>query len=232
MCAPLQTVYIALKAFSSSTPPAHPSVLLASSVTLQMASASPAPLVAFNASVPPAQIASPALPQTSSTFANSHVLLTVLSPTISTLPPSPAKVFPFLTVACDPNCAECFGPSADECEACAPGRNLKMNSCSRCEDTPGFTADPFDDGLCIEICGDGLDLGFNECEDGNLFNLDGCSSDCKLELDFECTSTSPTGPFHCKSLKPPTIIFAAITDDMALELYFSEPISTTSTVTL
>ena len=107
-----------------------------------------------------------------------------------------------------------------------------MGSCSRCEDAPGFMTDPFDSGVCIEICGDGLDLGLNECEDGNLFDLDGCSSDCKLELDFECTSASPTGPFRCKSIKPPALIFAAVTDDMALELYFSEPVTTTSVITL
>ena len=92
--------------------------------------------------------------------------------------------------------------------------------------------DPFDSGTCAEICGDGIDLGFNECEDGNLFNLDGCNSSCQLELDFECSSLSPTGPFHCKSLKPPSLIFAQVTEEMNLELFFSEPIVTTDKVTL
>ena len=85
----------ALKASSSLTPPATPCVLLASSVTLQMASASPAPSAVSNASVPPAQTASPVSPPTSTTSGNSPVLLTVRLPITSTPLPSLAKVSSF-----------------------------------------------------------------------------------------------------------------------------------------
>lgn len=42
-------------------------------------------------------------------------------------------------------------------------------------------------GECTEKCGDGKDFGLNECEDGNLYNGDGCSSTCKVEEGYICT---------------------------------------------
>ena len=33
-------------------------------------------------------------------------------------------------------------------------------------------------GVCTEICGDGLNFGNFECDDGNNRNGDGCSSRC------------------------------------------------------
>ena len=40
----------------------------------------------------------------------------------------------------------------------------------------------------VEICGDGKNLGQVECDDGNTVSGDGCSSDCKVEPGFSCTS--------------------------------------------
>ena len=34
-------------------------------------------------------------------------------------------------------------------------------------------------GLCQEACGDGL-INTSQCDDGNLFDGDGCSHDCKI----------------------------------------------------
>ena len=31
---------------------------------------------------------------------------------------------------------------------------------------------------CLEVCGDGFNFGINECDDGNLSDYDGCSSQC------------------------------------------------------
>lgn len=38
----------------------------------------------------------------------------------------------------------------------------------------------------IETCGDGLNLGQYECDDGNLINGDGCSSLCTIEPGYTC----------------------------------------------
>ena len=37
---------------------------------------------------------------------------------------------------------------------------------------------------CAEICGDGINLGFHECDDGNLIDPDGCNSSCKIEIGY------------------------------------------------
>ncbi len=42
---------------------------------------------------------------------------------------------------------------------------------------------------CFEICGDGLHLGLNECDDGNTLNRDGCSHNCNIEKGFSCTTS-------------------------------------------
>jgi cysteine-rich repeat protein len=38
-------------------------------------------------------------------------------------------------------------------------------------------------------CGDGIIAGFEQCDDGNTANRDGCSSDCNVEFDFNCRGT-------------------------------------------
>lgn len=49
---------------------------------------------------------------------------------------------------------------------------------------PGLVIKP--NGKKVEDCGDGLNMGINECDDGNLINGDGCSSECRIEAGFEC----------------------------------------------
>jgi fibro-slime domain-containing protein len=45
---------------------------------------------------------------------------------------------------------------------------------------------------CQPKCGDSLQTGWEECDDGNTASLDGCTNDCKLESDWACpTPGSP-----------------------------------------
>jgi cysteine-rich repeat protein len=53
---------------------------------------------------------------------------------------------------------------------------------------------------CNEICGDGLNFGILECDDGNTIDGDGCSSHCKLELNWDCFGGSPTSADNCTYL--------------------------------
>jgi cysteine-rich repeat protein len=41
--------------------------------------------------------------------------------------------------------------------------------------------------ICNTTCGDGLRAGLEECDDGNLADLDGCSANCSVEPRFNCT---------------------------------------------
>lgn len=48
---------------------------------------------------------------------------------------------------------------------------------------------------CFEIlCGDGIISSPEECDDGNLVNLDGCSKYCIKERDSNSTGNSTTTP--------------------------------------
>ena len=55
-------------------------------------------------------------------------------------------------------------------------------------------------GECEEICGDGLDYGFNECEDGNKEDGDGCSSQCKIETNYKCVRGTYTSKGSCTAI--------------------------------
>ena len=41
---------------------------------------------------------------------------------------------------------------------------------------------------CVEKCGDGRNDGMRECDDGNLLDYDGCSSECTIEEGYECNN--------------------------------------------
>ena len=56
-----------------------------------------------------------------------------------------------------------------------------------------------------EKCGKGLRISSSlECDDGNKVDGDGCSSDCKIEENFECKGGSSTSPDLCFDARPPT----------------------------
>lgn len=46
--------------------------------------------------------------------------------------------------------------------------------------------------ICKEFCGDGIVLSIQPCDDGNLINFDGCSSECTIETGFECIGKTPS----------------------------------------
>lgn len=59
--------------------------------------------------------------------------------------------------------------------------------CPICEDQPGAYSDPVDRNYCQAKCGDLITLKeFEECDDGNTLDSDGCSSTCKIEKRFNC----------------------------------------------
>jgi len=55
--------------------------------------------------------------------------------------------------------------------------------CIHCDSIPGFyLTSSFE---CLPICGDGTNVEpFEQCDDGNTFNGDGCSSLCEIEDGF------------------------------------------------
>jgi cysteine-rich repeat protein len=55
---------------------------------------------------------------------------------------------------------------------------------------------------CDEVCGDGFNMGINECDDGNKIDKDGCSSNCRVERGYKCRGGSATQKDLCQKILP------------------------------
>ncbi|MEM6559773.1 MAG: DUF4215 domain-containing protein, partial [Myxococcota bacterium] len=51
---------------------------------------------------------------------------------------------------------------------------------------------PIPISACVEICGDGLVVGRETCDDGNSMANDGCSASCEVEVGFSCDAAEPS----------------------------------------
>lgn len=74
----------------------------------------------------------------------------------------------------------------------------------------------------MEKCGDGLNFGLVECDDGNLVNGDGCSDSCEIELDWTCTGGTPTSKDVCTYVQL-DIVSMEVTANNNLILEFNKP---------
>jgi cysteine-rich repeat protein len=108
-----------------------------------------------------------------------------------------------LLPACTPACGDGkLSPAAPALETCDDGNNIPGDGCSAtCQAEPGFTCAGIGPGTCIAVCGDGLIVGPEECDDG--FNLGaavddsgavtppsddpGCNDSCIVVDNFACT---------------------------------------------
>ena len=106
--------------------------------------------------------------------------------------------------------------SENNCISCQPWLVPKHDpitkelKCNKCENLKGYYTinNPLTrEKECSEICGDGLNLGEYECDDGNLVDGDGCSSLCKFEEGFICHGGNNISPDKCKDIRPPTLLF-------------------------
>ena len=79
------------------------------------------------------------------------------------------------------------------CSACDLSKKLSLTN-SICECMPGFYINST--GKCLEICGDGK-VFYEQCDDGNTINGDGCSSICKIESQYICFNGSQTHKSNC-----------------------------------
>jgi len=77
-------------------------------------------------------------------------------------------------------------------------------------------------GDCIEICGDGLNIGLNECDDGNTNDGDGCNSECKIENGWNCVRRKSESDY-CYDIISPTAKLK-ISKILVLEIAFSESV--------
>jgi fibro-slime domain-containing protein len=76
--------------------------------------------------------------------------------------------------------------TCDDGEDEATGAPVSGDGCSEtCELEPGFVC-PRPGARCRPLCGDGVMLGREACDDGNPDPGDGCDENCRLEPGFVC----------------------------------------------
>ena len=83
-------------------------------------------------------------------------------------------------------------------------------------DVVGYKINDF--GVCQEICGDGINLGKFECDDGNLENGDGWSNTCLIESGYTCKDTL------CWEIVPPKGSITSVTTKNLVTIRFNEPV--------
>ncbi|CAK9003289.1 unnamed protein product [Durusdinium trenchii] len=77
---------------------------------------------------------------------------------------------------------------------------------------------------CQFACGDGLVVGEEQCDDGNLDALDGCDANCKVEPGFVCDGSHGFAPSQCRAIgcgaapHPSQHISAACASDLRCDL--------------
>jgi cysteine-rich repeat protein len=77
-------------------------------------------------------------------------------------------------------------------------------------------------GECVEKCGDGLNFGLLECDDGNNLDGDGCSAKCQVELDWICLGGTPTSSDKC-NFKDLEILGMEVTKNNNIILELNKP---------
>ena len=114
-------------------------------------------------------------------------------------------------------------------ESPVPG-HIMCKSCAEID--PGYYTLPTKQcggiGYCqqkLEICGDGINLGLLECDDGNNINGDGCSADCRIEKGFKCYKRTKKADL-CVDVLPPKAELKVKKGNM-LEIRFSEFVKST-----
>lgn len=71
------------------------------------------------------------------------------------------------------------------CAPCAAGCKTCSSAtvCTSCTQS-GYSAQ---NGVCAPLCGDGLIVGNEQCDDKNKVSGEGCSATCQVEAFFTCT---------------------------------------------
>ena len=97
---------------------------------------------------------------------------------------------------------ECVGGSPTSLDTCtlttSTCGNLRLDPLEQCDSLTGcllcktISGYQCNNNICKEICGDGLVVGIEQCDDKNTVDGDGCSSQCQLEPMYTCANNACT----------------------------------------
>ena len=94
-------------------------------------------------------------------------------------------------------------------ENCDDGNTAGLDGCDAlCRVETGYactSSNPYGSGLggrtaCVPICGDGLRVGNEECDDGGAASGDGCSAQCSVESGWACADGSVRSSDTCTTV--------------------------------
>ncbi|CAK76180.1 unnamed protein product (macronuclear) [Paramecium tetraurelia] len=88
-------------------------------------------------------------------------------------------------------CYQCKYSCSFNCLDCMDGQ------CIKCDD--GYE---IINNICLDICGNGIKSEKEECDDKNLISQDGCSDECKIEINWTCSQIDLETSI-CLLMKPP-----------------------------
>lgn len=115
---------------------------------------------------------------------------------------------------CDESCSSCVGPGVSNCTSCTDGficypfgaKKCQCYDCAKISKVDSRYTDTYDSDIngCVEVCGDGYNLGQFECDDGNIKDKDGCDHECSVELNWKCIGGSSKSKDKCSYIGPIT----------------------------
>ncbi len=110
---------------------------------------------------------------------------------------------------CPSNCRliQCGDGAVEPAEVCDDASISPIDGCGGefCEVTtgwlcgPSIIGQPSSTSVCVPMCGDGIIVGNETCDQGggNVTNGDGCSSTCMTEVGFSCVGTPSVCTLLC-----------------------------------
>ena len=137
--------------------------------------------------------------------------------------------------SCDYSCLTCYGSSSSNCLSCFYTFFYYDNHCiPHCPKYFVEFIDSSNSATCTEICGDAK--RFNSlpyCDDGNIFDGDGCSSICQVEQGWECFGGGSQSRDNCTKnvIITPKLMIYDYNAEYA-EIIFNIPISNLTNETI
>ncbi|CAD8190171.1 unnamed protein product [Paramecium pentaurelia] len=125
-------------------------------------------------------------------------------------------------------------------ELCDDGNNIQFDGCYNCQYSCPLNCVNCIDGICYE-CEQQLQLKYNQCyeycgngkknqdelcDDGNIIDADGCSSSCKIEVDYKCIEND-NGLSECQYYESPQMKLKFLNQTFNkyyIDISFTQPI--------
>ncbi|CAD8203431.1 unnamed protein product [Paramecium octaurelia] len=125
-------------------------------------------------------------------------------------------------------------------EQCDDGNDIQFDGCFKCQYSCPLYCENCFEGICYECqqffkliqntcyddCGSGIKSYDEQCDDGNLIDEDGCTSNCQIEIDYKCQEKAYSFS-DCQFAESPYMLVRFLNqtyDKCYIEISFSQAI--------